>query len=650
MAAMKVRLGAVKVALALAVLVVWSRAAQLQIVEGSRHQAEALARRTERITLPAPRGGIYDRNGIPLALTQETFHLGIAPNEINDARWSAEEVSLNVREIATSLDLPLADVDRAVRGSGYAYFHGPFTSAQIRRVREIPGVHAEPVYSRLHPDADLARPLLGWPSSPGRPASGIERVLDSLLAGVPGSAVVLRDMRGRRYESPARLDAFPSRGSDVFLTIDAELQDIVESALLDALVELEASSGDVVVMDPATGEVLALASMRADGTSQMTALTDPYEPGSTAKLFVAAALLERDLASEVDSVWGELGEFDYAGRTIRDVHEMGWGTLSTVIELSSNIGIVKFAQRLPPEIQFGVLRDFGFGSPSGIEYPSESRGILRRPREWSGFSQASLAMGYEFAATPVQLAAAYSVIASGGLLLRPTLVSAVRGPDGDMLYEHRPEPVRRVLSEANAAKLRQMLIGVVYGQGTASLAALTSYELAGKTGTSRRAGASGYIAGAYTASFASMFPASDPQLVTVVKLVDPRGTYGSVTAAPVTRTVIEQALAAQTGAIDRIRLLRERDVDESPDLSDRRARVYRFAWPRVERLDMTDSVTVVPQVAGMYVREAAKTLHQSGLRAVIDGLGLAAGTSPPAGDSVSVNSLIRIAAVSVLDR
>ncbi|MCZ6760545.1 MAG: penicillin-binding transpeptidase domain-containing protein [Gemmatimonadetes bacterium] len=643
MATIRVRLGAIQAALWIGILLVWGRAAQLQLIDGDRHREQARSQRTELVDLPAPRGGIYDRNGVPLALTQEVFHIGIAPNELNDDRNTQAEINRYIEAVATNLALPHRDVTRAVSGSRYAYFHGPFSSAQVRPLAGIPGVHPEGEYSRFHPDADLARSLIGFPESPGRPASGLERSLDTLLQGVSGSAVVLRDRSGRRYESPSRLDAFPIRGSDVYLTIDADLQEIVESALLDALVEYEATSGDVVVMAPATGEILALASLTGDGTAQATVLTNPYEPGSTAKLFVAAALIEHGLVSATDSVWGEDGEYTHAGRTIRDVTKMGWGTLSDVIQLSSNIGIVKFTERLSSSHQYQVLRDFGFGTPSGVEYPSESRGILRRPSEWSGFSRASLAMGYEFAVTPIQLASAYSAIANDGVLLRPTLVRAVRNSAGDLIYQHRPRPVRRVVRSEVAALLREMLVGVVYREGTRSLAALTSYEIAGKTGTSRRVGPNGYIAGAYTASFASIFPASDPQLVTVVKLVDPRGTYGSVTAAPVTRSVIEQALATPTGALDRRRLTRGVS-DEVPGepRSVWEGSVNWYDWPRVTGVQDRDTVALVPQVAGKSMREAASMLHERGLRVVVDGWGRVNGTVPAAGDTVAIGTLVRL--------
>ncbi len=629
----QVRISAVHVALGLGFLLVWGRSAQLQVVRGDKYTESARAQRTERIELPASRGGIYDRNGVPLALTEENFHLGIAPNEISDTSngRSQADIDEDIRRLAENLGLELAGLRSRLALPQYAYFHGPFKTIQVQPIREIPGVHPEGELSRFYPDPDLARVLLGRSPFGGNPASGVERMLDSILTGVPGSAVVLRDQRGRRFQSPGRLDAFPSPGMDVFLTIDAELQEIVEAALVEAVAEYEAIGGDVVVMNPHTGEILALASTDSAGTPGLTALTHPYEPGSTAKLFAAAALLEHGLVSLTDSVWGEEGTYEFGGRTVSDVHEVEWATLADVIENSSNIGIIKFTRKLEANQQYQMLRNFGFGTPTGLEFPSESRGILRLPREWSGFSSASIAMGYEFSATPLQIASAYSAIANDGLLLRPTLIKTIRTAGGEVTWTHAPEPVRQAVSSETAEILRQMLRGVVY---RGSPAALASYEVAGKTGTTRRVGEDGsYVTGAYNASFASLFPADDPQIVMVVKMTDPTGTYGGQTAAPVTRSVLERVLAAQTSTLDRTSLSRNGDTVRPRGLleSGQPPDVVNLPLIAVE----TEKVMrVIPDLVGQSMREAAAHLHGMGFAVRLEGWGLVVFTVPAVGDSL----------------
>ena len=641
MAKRTLRLRALGVAFGVGLAVVLGRAAQVQLLRGSTYAATAREQRTEHVTLPARRGAIYDRNGVPLALTQDVYHVGIAANELCAVGGTTPcDPDQRVGEIAGHLGIPPQQVRRAL-GDGYAYFHGPFSPVQAQPLRGIRGVHLTGEQVRFYPDADFARAVLGRPAAPGLPASGIERVLDSLLSGTDGSAVVLRDRRGRRYESPSRLDAFPVPGHDVYLTLDAELQEIVEEALRDAIDRFGALGGEVVVLDPGNGEILAVTSLDAAGRSSAQAFTGVFEPGSGAKIFAAAALLQRGLAQPLDSVWAEEGEYRLGERVIHDEHPNGWLTLREVIAQSSNIGIVKFAQALSPVAQFSTLRDFGLGTPTGVEFPAESPGILKRPDEWSVTTAASLTIGYELAVTPVQLAQAYAVIANDGVLVRPTLVKEIRTADGDVVYRHRAEPVRRVVSLQVAAQLRDMLREVVYGSGTGTTAALTSYEVAGKTGTAKRAGPAGYIAGSYTASFASLFPADDPQLVMVVKLDDPDHAYARLTAAPLTRLVLERLLAARTGAIDRARLIQAAPPRNAPPAVGAGVVRYVVAWPPVEQPD-SPGVRAVPDVRGLSLRDAARRLHQAGLRMRIRGWGVVVSTEPEAGAELAVGSLVTV--------
>ena len=634
-----VRLQLIQVAFALGFLALVGRAAQVQLLQGAEHAAAAAAQRTDRLELPARRGTIYDRNGAPLALTREIFHVGVAPNELRDPEGDA-------RAIARQLRVPFRTVQRRLR-ERYAYFAGPYSPLRVDSVRDVRGVYLTSELVRFHPHPNLALSVLGHPSIDGRPASGIERVLDTLLTGVPGSAVVLRDRFGVQYESPARLGAFPVPGHDVYLTLDADLQEIVEQALVDALERYDAAGGDVVVLQPGTGEVLAMASRGGESSG---ALTSVFEPGSTAKLFAAAALLSRDLASPRDSVWTDGGEYDLNGRVIKDDHPVGgWLTLTEVMQHSSNVGMVKFAAMLTPDAQYGTLRDFGLGTPTGVEYPAESPGILKRPSEWSGTTPASLAMGYEVAVTPLQLAQAYAAVALDGVLVMPTLVREIRSPSGRVVYRHVRQPVRRAVSPEVAAQLRAMLRGVVDSGGTGETAALTTYEVAGKTGTARRAGPGGYILGSYTASFASLFPANDPQLVMVVKLDDPKGIYARSTAAPVTRRVLEQILASQAGTLDRTRLTVSQVTVEPEPVNDAAATVWSTSWPLVHTADSTAGRTV-PDVIGQTLRSAANDLHRAGFRVRVVGWGSVASVRPAPGSEAPRGSVVTITARGAADR
>lgn len=654
MAKFTVRLSLLEVGLGLAALLVAGKAAQLQLVQGAQWRAEAEQARRETVVTPARRGGIYDRNGIALAVTQEYFAVGIAPNELR-------ERSRDVRTVARSLGLPPAKVARDVATKRWVSYPGPYSGLQVQALRELRGVHLEGSYARHYPAGSLARGVIGAlrPDS-GKGASGVELALDSVLTGKPGQAVVLKDFRGRRYASPSRLVEEPLPGQDVILTLDAELQEIAERAIEEAMERYDAAGGDIVMLDPRTGELLALASrVTSDGrpvATKASFFTDPFQPGSTAKLFTAGALLARGKVDSTDEVYAENGVWVMevssrgAKRTIHDTHKSpGNLTLAAAIKLSSNIAMGKFSQRLSAGEQFDAMRDFGFGSPTGVIFPSEARGTLRTPDRWDGYSKASIAMGYEFQVTPVQLAAAYGAIANDGILLTPALVREIRTPDGDVRWRHQPEPVRRAVSPKVAQTLRAYLRGVVEEGGTAEAAQLSNYSLAGKTGTAVRFDGLAYVPGSYTATFAAIFPADDPMLVVVVKIDDPKGAaeYGGQTAAPLTRAMLEEALAARSSAIDRRRLggpAEEAPVSEAitPAASEPPSSAVILAVPLTPDSSGRPGRRPVPNVMGQSLRHAASTVHRRGFRVAIRGSGDVLRTTPAAGDSLAYGATVTL--------
>jgi len=512
-------------------------------------------------------------------------------------------------------------------------------------------VHLEPVLRRFYPSQDLARAVIGRVGEDGRGGGsgggGLERLLDSLLTGIPGSAVVLKDREGREYESPARVIAEPVAGNDVVLTLDAELQEIAQRALDDAIDNMQADGGDVVMLDPATGELLAVASRRADGSMRPSAFTETFEPGSLAKIFAAAALITFDRIRPGERVSGEGGTYRMPGRSspLTDEHPLPTLTLADAIRVSSNIALAKFSARLQPDEQYGVLRGFGFGAPTGVEFPAESPGRLRPPREWSRPSSASLAIGYEVAVTPIQLAAAYGAIANDGVLLEPTLIREVRTPSGFVRYRHLAQPVRRVVTPAIAAQLRVLLRGVVEAGGTAERAALANFQLAAKTGTARRVVGGHYAAGQYTASFAALFPADQPQLVVIMKIDNPqKGSYfAAQTAAPVTRSMLEQALAARTVALDRASLSNVAPAADRAPLDEPDGVVpYVMQWPYVPDTATAQTDRVVPNVTGRPLREAARTLHARGFHVVVKGWGVVHHTWPAAAEHAAAGTTVTV--------
>lgn len=626
-------------AFGLAAAAVLGRAFHLQALEHEKWAAEALAQQQERVPLPARRGAVYDRDGVPIALSHETFRVSIAPGELRDRR-AARDILVDV------LALSRRDAERATEpGRRWVVLPGRFSVEQRERVGRVAGIYFERDLERFYPQGQVGRELIGVVTRDGRALGGIEQQFDDLLRGRHGYSVVRRDARGRTHPSLSLPVEPPVDGADVHLTIDLDLQEIADDALRSAVSRANASGGDLLLLDAHTGEILAAASRRGTRGRTLTAITEPYEPGSTLKPLLAAALLAERRATRNDSIFAENGRWQLPGRTITDTHAMQWASLEEVIRESSNIGIVKFVTRLQPGEQYRYLRDFGFGTPTGVDYPSESAGRLRRPSEWSRLSPASLAMGYEIGVTPLQLAAAYGALANGGVLVEPYLLREIRGPNGEMLQRREPRALRRVLPEDVAEQMTEMLASVV-ADGTATRAAVDNFGVAGKTGTSRRTGPNGrYIGGSYTASFVGYFPASDPQIVILVKIDEPRGDYyGGLTAAPVTRETLQGILASRSSAVDLGRVVTRQTLAaaggsallatgaavpspapaESPQVVDLAA----LAAPESTA---GRAAATVPQLTGLPLREAVRRAHDAGFLVRLRGSGVVARTEPETG-------------------
>lgn len=643
------RITALQVALGVGLVLVIGRAGWLQLVRGKALSQQAAKQRTAQRELDPQRGTLYDRNRTPLVVSMPKFRVQLALNEVQD---TAKLIALAVADLHVRKDSLVRSFRRGT--PRYPYFSGPFTGSQVARLRELRGVHLETTYSRAYPQGRLAAPIIGALTPDGHHGvSGMERSLDSLLAGSPGLTTDLRESSGQQLESPGRLVREPVSGNDVLLTIDAELQAIAEYTLAKALKEFKADGGDVVFLDPRTGELLALAALRTSGAAEIpSVLTTPFEPGSTAKPFTAAVLLTLNRVSESETVSGENGKWTFATsgrttRTITDAHpERGELTLARAIQKSSNIAMAKFAFKLRYEEQYEMLRAFGFGAPTGVEFPSEANGSLLRPDLWRyGYNSQSMAMGYSFNVTPVQLAAAYGALANDGLLLAPTLVREIRSASGEVLYRHEPEVVRRVITRDVAVRIRGFLAEAASDSGTGGRGQVLGGIL-GKTGTAQMVENGHYVAGAYNASFAAIYPAKDPQLVAVVTIDHPRGQYyGGLTAAPMTADMLRQALAARRSAI-------ERSAATDQTIPERRAAGGRAAsdedgpatsvvqWPLPASTPRPAATVLIPDVAGRPVRAAAFALHQRGLRVRVEGNGVVLRSSPAAGDSLAAGRTV----------
>jgi cell division protein FtsI (penicillin-binding protein 3) len=633
------------VAVGIASAAIIGRGVELQGVEGAKWRQVAAEQQQARVSTPARRGGIYDRNGTPLALTRESFAVSVAPREVRDRDAAA-------RRLAKVLGLAPAAAARAVDPSrAWFVVPGRFTAEQRQALESVRGLHWERRLERFYPQGDVGREVLGAFSADGRALGGVEQEMDGLLRGADGYSVFRRDAHGA-INPGADLPVKPPRdGNDVYLTVDFGLQQIADEALGEAIAATKAAGGDMLLADPRTGEILAAVSKRPGGGLAMGAFVEPYEPGSTLKPFFVASLLAGRHASLQDRVFGENGRWTMPnGRAIADVEENGWMTLRDGLRVSSNIAMAKFSARIPAPEQYSRLRDFGFGTATGVEYPIEASGRLPRLAQWSAFTPASVAMGYEVAVTPLQLIMGYGALANGGVLMEPHLLREVRQPDGEVLRAFAPRPVRRAVPREVSDSVRAVLAAVV-DSGTGKKASLATFDVAGKTGTARRTGVGGrYETGAYNATFVGFFPAQDPQLAIYVKLDRPQGEYyGGATAAPVSRETFQAILAAHTRALDGRGLLATRLRQPTPqapapapstgdDAPGGGEGTYvlavRDSAPAAAAPPAPGSVPV-PVLSGLSLRDAVRRLHALGFHVRLQGGGSVASTRPAAGTALA---------------
>lgn len=657
------------------------RAAQVQLFEHEAWARRATNQHTAEASLPAPRGEIEDATGVSLARSRELVKLSFKLDDMKDRKGLYR--TLLKLGVPASRAKPVLDAKRK-----WYDLRERFQPSKVADLMKVPGVRSSPAGDRVYVQSAGTRQLVGRADLDGSNSEGIELLLDSLLRGEPGRAQTLRAANGSRFATPDMLTEPPRPGHSVRLTINQVLQDICDQALDDAVRRLNADGGDVVILDPHSGEVRCLSSNRRRlRLSTPMTIVEPFEPGSTLKPFLVARLLETGKATPTEMVNTSNGVYEVFGRRITDIHKAASMSVTDVIRYSSNVGIAKLSERVTNGELFSLYRDLGFGTPTGISFPKESGGTLNIPKRWSIQSHHSLAIGYEIAVTPLQLALAYGTIANGGELMAPALIKDIRDADGRITYEHQPRPVRRVYDEKTTKTVMRMLESVV-DSGTAQDAGLATFDVAGKSGTARRTVGGRYGRGGtqtYTSSFVALFPAAKPQYVVLVKVDNPRGTYyGGKTAAPVAKAIITAAVSARNASLDWGKLTGRQAsylapqaiaeatdstagrqvaagavaidssgdpgaapptplsqwVDSTPDPEMQEPSRFDISRPLREQPRVTRVVSV-PDVRGLPLRVAVRELHKAGFRVQLTASAGGA-TSPPAGAPSRTGALVRL--------
>ena len=521
------------------------RAVWLQGVRAASLGGLAAKQHRETVTVPAGRGTIYDRTGVQLAIGEEATTVYADPLQIRDPTAVAPVVARILRLDPKDVYEKLAD-----RTHGFIYVErkaDPIRAAALAK-RGITGLGFYPEERRFYPQRSIAAQVLGYAGTDNHGLAGLELALDKPLAGRPGRETLVRDPLGHVLDSVASATA--RDGSDVYLTIDHTIQAQAETVLRRTVERWHAKDGTAIVLDPHSGDVLAMAVAPTYDANNFAgvpreiernrAVSDTYEPGSTFKLVTVAGALSTGIVTP-RSVFRLPYQIQVADRKIHDAEPRGTETMSVaqILAKSSNVGAITLARLLDKERLLSWISRFGFGRHTGIEYPGESPGIVLPADKWSGSTIGNVPIGQGIAVTPIQMASAYAAVANGGMWIRPRLVGRVgRGPTAGDLPARR-----RVVSRTIAAELTSMLQNVVL-DGTGTLARIPGYLVAGKTGTAAKPDPrGGYSSSKYVASFVGFVPASRPRIVVLVTVDEPKGAiWGGVVAAPAFAEIAQPTL------------------------------------------------------------------------------------------------------------
>jgi cell division protein FtsI (penicillin-binding protein 3) len=620
-----------------------ARAFHLQVLGQQDWERRAERQHQKVIPLIPQRGTIFDRNGEALAVSLEVDSIYVEPQKIDDpartAKMLADALGLKVRSVRAKLHAE----------KGFLWLKRQVTprESELVRAMDLAGVGFTKEHRRFYPNSELGAQVIGFTGLDPEGLEGLELKYDSQVLGQGGFLVMERDALGRGIGGGEETVQGGERGSDLHLTLDKNLQFIAEKELAAGVKSCRARSGTVVVLDPTSGEVLAMASQPDYNPNAFSryrpaqwrdrAICDTYEPGSTMKMFLLAAALDKGVVKPSSVIDCENGAYRVGGKTIHDHHPYGRLKLPEILKVSSNIGAAKIGAALDRENFYRYLRDFGFGETSGIDLPGEQPGLLRKPSQWFDIDLAAISFGQGLTVTPLQVATAAAAIANGGYLMQPYVVDQVVNAYGDVVESHHPTVRQQVVSTAVAKEIKDMLELVTEEGGTGTLASVPGYRVAGKTGTAQKVDP---VTGTYSsdkteASFVGFVPADDPKLVILVVLDEPEGrTFGGLVAAPIFSRIASQGLRY-------LKVPPREPVNPGPlpSLDEMLAHQAEPAdVPAAQPEAMNGALPVMPNCLGMSYRQVLQTMENVKLNIRLNGSGRVIDQHPRPGEPIRFGS------------
>lgn len=620
------------------------RAVFIQVLPNSKLASLKEKQFNKMITLQPRRGVILDRNGKELAASITTHSIFADPALIQNKIETAKKLSKILGVRAIELRSALKQKEKR-----FIWLKRNVSEAEKQKVEElhIRGISSINESKRVYPNNSLLAPVIGFVGGEGQGLQGLESKFNDQLGGVQKKMQVQRDARGRPLVVDGRLFTERPDGATFTLTVDSEIQYVLETELKKAIEEFNAQGAVGVILDAKTSEVLGMASLPDFDPNRPSdspiehrrnkVLTDPFEPGSTLKTFIVAAGLREKVLSPNTKYFCENGMMKIGKRTIKEAdrkHKFGWLTASEILAKSSNVGSAKIGFQLGEEKIYRALNDFGFMDRTGIALGGESRGLVPS-LPWKDITLATVSFGHGIATTPIQMAAAYAAIANGGEYKVPTIVKSVQDPEtGDTTDFPKPKP-RRVLTRDQARTMMFMLTSVTQADGTAPVARINGFPVAGKTGTAQKIDNvnGGYLPNQYISSFAGIIPAQDPQYVIYVAIDQPqKHYYGSEVAAPVFQKVGSYLI--RKSGMEPV-LLTEKNVIESV-----RPKVAKKAAPR--KIYLENEMYQVPDLKGLTVKDVIERVHGAPVEVRIMGTGTVSEQVPAVGSLVLQGETVKV--------
>lgn len=624
---------------------IFLRAFDLQVFDGERLRKMARSQHIKTLNIQPKRGDIFDRNLKELAVSVEVDSIYARPANIANPRATA-------LTLAPMLSMGSSEVEKRLRADkSFVWLKRQMElkDGDRARIMGIEGIGITKESRRYYPNRHLAANLIGFTGLDSTGLEGIELYYDSILKGIAKNVTGERDAMGRvmLYEDMEK--KAPGRGMEVELTVDKTIQYIAENALKKAVESYKAKGATALVMNPHTGEVLAMANYPNFDPNDISGagprlwrnktITDAFEPGSILKLFLISAALEENIVNPKNRIWCENGKYRVADRVFHDTKEHGWLTVEEVIKYSSNIGAAKIGEKLGIERLIKYLKAFGFGEKTGIDLPGEGRGSFGDYRRGSGVALCTISFGHGVSATNIQLVSALSAIANGGFLMKPYTVRSIKDPNGNTISENNPVIIRRVISKEAAAKMTDMLITVTHGGGTGGNAAIDGFQVAGKTGTAQKPDLKngGYLEDGYISSFMGFVPARNPKLAILVTVDEPRGEhYGGAVAAPVFREIASEGLSYM-GAFPDQPMPKGTDAPLTVKAEGRK--------PSANEDVLVEAAPVgprVPDFTGKTVRAVLRMAQEKSIEVEIAGSGKAISQSPAPGRGIPTSARVKV--------